>query len=157
MSAVLWMTRKSRLSQLIDEAGGMTVGTALAEAQNQILPMRETALQAVVEGLGDLEVLVAATPAEGEETAWLERIYGLAYGLLELAGPFGLEDMCAAAYSLCALADGQKRQGRLNPEPIRVHVAALRLLTQNGEGEETRKAVLKGLAHISDRAAKAGT
>jgi hypothetical protein len=157
MSAVMWVTQKSRLSRLIDDAGGMTVGTALAEADTLTQSMREAALQAVVEGLGDLEGLVGAGPEEGEETRWLERIYGLAYGLLELAGPFGLEDMCAAAYSLCALADGQRRQRRLNAEPIRLHVAALRLLTRDGESDETRKEVLAGLAHISERVAKAGT
>jgi hypothetical protein len=153
----MWVTQRSRLSQLVDDAGGITVGVALGEAEALTRTLREAALAAVLDGVAALEALTAVVPAAAEADAWLGRVYGLAYQLLELAGPFGLDDMCAAAHSLCALADGQRRLGRLSPEPIALHVAAIRLLVREGESAETRKAVLEGLAHISERAARAGT
>lgn len=156
MSAVMWVMKKSRLSQLIDESGGTTALNALREAERQLATLREAAMEAVQAGLAELEETAATQPLEGLEPFWLDEIYRAGGGLLDVAGPFGMEDMCAVAYSLCELVDRQKRAGRCDPTTVRLHVSALRLLTRDDQPKEARKAVVDGLSRLVERAARPG-
>lgn len=156
MSAVMWVMKKSRLSQLIDESGGTTVLNALREAERQLAPLREAAMEAIEAGIVELEDMAATEPLEGLEPFWLDEIYRAGGGLLDVAGPFGMEDMCAVAYSLCELADRQKRVGRCDPATVRIHVSALRLLSRPDQPKEARQAVLDGLSRLVERAARSG-
>lgn len=150
MIMVTWFMKKPRLVSLIGAAGGMTVVSALraAEANNETL--RAGALDAVDAILADLEGLTARAPEDA--TAWLDRVYALSSSLLDVAGPFGLADMCKAAYSLCDLADRQKRAGLCEAAPVQVHVASLKLLRQLDQPPAARALILAGLEKLLVRA-----
>lgn len=156
MSAVMWVTKKSRLSQLIDESGGTTALNALREAERQLAPLREAAMEAVEACILELEDMTLTPPAPGLEGFWLDEVYRAGGGLLDVAGPFGLEDMCSATYSLCELVDRQKRAERCDPATVRIHVSAIRLLARPDQAPEARTAVLDGLTRLVERAARAG-
>lgn len=142
MTVVTWFMKKSRLSTLIDTAGGVTVGKALEAAERNTQTLRDQALAEVDAILGELEALAAGRMMSTEDQT---RTYALSSSLLDVAGPFGLEDMCKAAYSLCELIDRHRRVGRRDLAPVQVHVSALRLLRQLSAPAESRRQVLEGL------------
>lgn len=142
MTVVTWIMKKSRLSTLINTAGGTTVSKALLAAEQNTRPLRDQAMAEVDAILGDLEALAAGQAMTAADQG---RAYALSSSLLDVVGPFGLEDMCKAAYSLCELVDRQRRADRCDLAPVRVHVAALRLLRQLSEPAEARQQVLRGL------------
>lgn len=149
---VTWIMKKSRLSTLVETggAGSATVVAALRDAHVQIGDMREEAMAETDAILVRLEMLTRSlTPQD----AWLsfDDIYALANSLVDVAGPFGLDDMCAGAFSLCELVDRQKRSGNVLLASILVHVSALRLLRQGDEPAESRAKVLGGLASLLAR------
>ncbi|MDO9223183.1 MAG: chemotaxis protein CheE [Caulobacter sp.] len=154
MTVVTWFRKRPRLASLIDSSGGMTVIKALRSAEANTAPLREEALAAVDGILTDLEALTAVRP--DEPAADLARVYVLSASLLDVAGPFGLEDMCKAAYSLCDLVDRQTRAGRCDMPPVQVHVASLRVLAQAGQSAEARAQVLSGLELLLAREQRVG-
>jgi len=154
MSAVMWVMKKSRLSQLIDESGGTTALNALREAERQLAPLRDAAMEALEAGLVELEDMTASAPPAGLEGFWLDEVYRAGGGLLDVAGPFGLDDMCSATYSLCELVDRQKRAERCDPTTVRIHVSSIRLLARPDQPKEARQAVLDGLSRLVERAAR---
>ncbi|MDO9471852.1 MAG: chemotaxis protein CheE [Caulobacter sp.] len=149
--SVNWVMRRSRLSKLVNQPGGVTVSKALAEAAVQTEEFRAEAMTVVAAALDELDAVVAAPPATEDLPAWLERVYFLATRISDTAGPFGYEDLCAAAFSLCELADRQRRGRALDLPPIRVHAGALRLLLAGDQPPAARKAVLAGLAQVVER------
>ncbi|CAN1549879.1 hypothetical protein MCEMIH16_02126 [Caulobacteraceae bacterium] len=149
MTVVTWFRKRPRLASLIDASGGMTVIKALRTAETNTAPFRAEALAAVEVVLIELDALVAGPPAD--PTVWLGRVYALSASLLDVAGPFDLEDMCKAACSLCDLVERQKQAGRCDLPTVRVHVAALRLLTQAGQPAEARARILSGLESLLAR------
>ena len=151
---VNWIMRRSRLSKLVNQPGGVTVGKALAEAARHTEEFRVEAMAVVAAALDELDGVVAAPPAADDRKAWLERIYFLATRISDTAGPFGYEDLCAAAFSLCELADRQQRGQGLDLPPLKVHAASLRLLLAGDQPPAARKAVLAGLSQVVERARK---
>lgn len=154
MTVVTWIMKKSRLSKLIDAGGGTTVIAALRRAEDETRDMREEALATVEATLGRLEALTRVAP-EGDKGPWMDEVYVLSSSLLDVAGPFGLEDMCSGAHSLCEMTDRQKNNGRCELAPIQVHVAALRLLRQLEEPAASRRQVLDGLEKLLAREPRA--
>ncbi len=154
MTAVTWIMRRSKLSRLVNQPGGVTVAAALAEAAEQTREFRVEAERIVLAAFDELDGLLAAPPAPADAEAWLDKVYFLATRMSDTAGPFGFADMCAAALSLCELADRQKRAGRPHLPPLRVHAAALRLLFSADQPAEASRAVLAGLAQVVDKAAR---
>jgi len=150
MTVVTWIMKKSRLSKLVEASGGTTVQAALRGAEEQTRDMRAEAMAEVEAVLSRLEVMTRTAPT-GDIWDWQDEIYALASSLMDVSGPFGLEDMCAGAFSLCELTDRQKRGGRCELPPVQVHVAALRLLKQLEEPKEARKQVLMGLERLLAR------
>ncbi len=143
MTVVTWFRKKPRLTSLIDASGGMTVLKGLREAEANTGSMRDEAMAAVDAVLCELEALTARP---GDDVgAWLGRIYTLTASLLDVAGPFGLQAMCSASYSLCDLVDRQIRARRCDAPPIQVHVASLRLLSQPEPAPGAHQQVLDGL------------
>ena len=150
--SVNWIMRRSRLSKLVNQPGGVTVGKALAEAARHTAEFRVEAMAVVAAALDELDGVVAAPPAADGRQAWLQRISFLATRISDTAGPFGYEDLCAAAFSLCELADRQQRGQGLDLPPLKVHAAALRLLLSGDQPPPAaRKAVLAGLSQVVDR------
>lgn len=152
--SVTWVMRRSRLSKLVNQPGGVTVGKALADAAIQTQAFREEAMAVVAAALDELDAVVAAPPTADDRQSWLERVYYLATRISDTAGPFGYEDLCAAAFSLCELTDRQQRGQTLDLPPLKVHAAALRLLLSGDQPPAARKAVLAGLSQVVDRTRK---
>ncbi len=155
MTAVTWIMRRSKLSRLVNQPGGTTVAAALEEAAEQTKEFRAEATTIVSAALDELDALLASPAAAADSEAWLEKVYFLATRISDTAGPFGFEDMCAAAFSLCELADRQKRSCSLELPPLKVHAASLRLLFAEDQPPAARKAVLAGLAQVVERTKKA--
>jgi hypothetical protein len=143
--------RKSNLATMIDSAGGVSVGVALAQARANIEAMRGQALAVIESGISALEAVPA--PSAREETpARLDQAYRAATTLIDAAGPFELFDLCRAAAGLCDLI------GAIDPEQpfdwriVTVHARSLRLLqTLPPEATEERARVLDSLRQVIER------
>lgn len=154
MTAVTWIMRRSKLSRLVNQPGGITVAAALAEAAEQTREFRAEAEKVIVAAFDEFDTLLSASPAAAEAEAWLDKVYFLATRVSDTAGPFGFEDMCSAAISLCELADRQKRSPIPDLPPLKVHAAALRLLFAADQPAGAGKAILAGLAQVVEKTRK---
>jgi len=150
VSVVIRTPRVSRLSKLIDSAGGASVALALARARRNLAKLEPRSLEVV---RGHVAELAALTPPAGPEEALpaLEAAYRAAVGVLDAAGPFERDDLCAAAVSLCDLIDGADADG-FDWRIVQVHARALELmLTLPGDAVDQRQRVLEGLAAVRTR------
>lgn len=152
MGVVTWIRKKPRLSALVDQPGGISARSALKAVSELLEPMREEGRERVEASIRLLEQTMAASGELGRE-ALLSTLYAQATAVLDSAGPFGLDDLCSAAFSLCELAD---RYGRLDtpvdPRAVEVHIQALRLFnTQHALPAAARRTVLDGLSHVLER------
>jgi hypothetical protein len=131
----------------------MTVGKALEQAGANLASIRDDCMAGVVEAVSALEALILTEP--DDPGARLDEVYKLSAGVLEAAGPVGMEDLSAAAFSLCDLADRLLSSGRYEPASIAVHVRSLRLLLQLPEDAAAgRREVLAGLDRVVARVPK---
>jgi hypothetical protein len=148
MSVVKWIQKKPRLASLIDQPGGVTLGKALDQANELLGDLKQESLQVVEAAVAQLEAMTKTAPAN--PNAWLEEIYRLAAEVLKGVGPFGLEDMAKASFSLSELADRFREGGRCDLAPVQVHVQALRLLLASGDQlpAVARQEILKGLDRV---------
>ncbi len=152
MSAVKWIQKKPRLSAMIDQPGGVTVGRALEQAADLLGDLKQESLEVVEAAIVALEGLTRTAPTD--PAPWLEEIYRLAADVLKGVGPFGLADLARASFSLSELADRFRESGRCELAPVQVHVQALRLLLASGEQlpAAAREEILKGLDRVLARA-----
>jgi hypothetical protein len=150
--SVKWIQKKTRLATMIDESGGVTVGKALEHADELLGDLKAESLQVVEAAIVALEAMTKAAPAN--PGPWLEEIYRLAAEVLKGVGPFGLEDMAKASFSLSELADRFREGGRCELAPVQVHVQSLRLLLASGEQlpAAARAEILRGLDGVLARA-----
>ncbi len=150
MTVVIRTPRTSRLSRMIDSAGGSSVGVALARARRNLAKLEPRSLDMVKGHIADL---IAITPPTGPEDVPSKRdaAYRAAVGVLDAAGPFERHDLCAAAVSLCDLVDGAA-PGGFDWRIVQVHARAMELmLTLPADASEPRKRVLEGLADVRAR------
>lgn len=150
MSVVIRTPRTSRLSKLIDSAGGASVGVALARARRNLAKLEPRSLEAVKANVAEL---LALTPPAAPEEAFpkMEAAYRASAAILDAAGPFERDDLCAAAVSLCELIDGSGDAG-FDWRIVQVHARALELmLTLPATAADQRKRVLEGLADVRAR------
>lgn len=151
MTVITHARRKSRLASLIDSPGGVSVGVALDRARANIAGLRARGLEEVARRTEEL----AAIPAPGDAAASgpaLQQVYRAAGHVIDAAAPFGLEEICAVAISLCdvvdRLSDGSVPDWRI----IDVHIQSLRLLNAlPAEATEERNEVAGRLADMVAR------
>ncbi|MFN4091766.1 MAG: chemotaxis protein CheE [Brevundimonas sp.] len=151
MTVVIRTPRTSRLSKLIDSAGGASVALALARAKRNLAKLEPRSLEVV---RGHVAEMLALTPPAGPEDAFpkLETAYRAAVGVLDAAGPFERDDLCAAAASLCDLIDAAGNATGFDWRIIQVHARALELmLTLPADAADQRQKVLEGLAEVRNR------
>ncbi|MES2835041.1 MAG: chemotaxis protein CheE [Pseudomonadota bacterium] len=150
MSVVIRTPRTSRLSKLIDSAGGASVGVALARARRNLARLEPRSLEVVK---GHVAELLALAPPAGSDDVFpkMEAAYRAAVGVLDAAGPFERGDLCAAAASLCDLIDAAGQDG-FDWRIVQVHARAIELmLTLPAGAADQRKRVLEGLADVRAR------
>lgn len=149
MTVVTRIPRTSRISTMIDKPGGVSVGVALTRANRNLEAFRPQALELAAEAVAALAALpVPASPDETEQAA--HDAYRLAAGVIDMIGPFGLSDLCAAAAGLCDLIDA--RGGDLDWRIVTVHAQSMRmLLVLPEEDRASRDAILAELRRVLER------
>ena len=148
MTVITHNRRRSRLSTLIDQPGGVSAGVALAQAKANLAEMEGRSRAVIEEQVAALALLQPA--ASLEETARaLDQAYNHSSAVIDAAGPFELKDLCAAAANLCDLIDAAPEDRPFDWRIVTVHAQALRLLlTLPAEAAEARTQVLASLKDV---------
>jgi len=134
---------RSALSRQLARPGGRT----LAEAERLADAALQTHREDAVAELGALVSRLEAICADPTESG-AGQVYGLAAGLVDVAGFFDTGAFYEAAYSLCELADSTSGRETWSWGAVEVHVQALRLLHGSGPGTGGGDALVAGLRQV---------
>ena len=96
MTVITHNRRRSRLSTLIDQPGGVSAGVALAQAKANLAEMEARSRAVIEEQVAALAALQPAASLE-EASRVLDMAYDHSSAVIDAAGPFELKDLCAAA------------------------------------------------------------
>lgn len=148
MTVITHNRRRSRLSTLIDQPGGVSAGVALAQAKSNLAEMEARSRAVIEEQVAALATLQPAATLE-EASRVLDQAYDHSSAVIDAAGPFELKDLCAAAANLCDLIDAAPEDKPFDWRIVTVHAQALRLLlTLPVEAAEARTQVLASLKDV---------
>ena len=151
MTVITHPRRKSNLARMIDAAGGVSIGVALAQARANIEVMRPQALTVIEAGISALETVPAPT-GPADLPLRLDEAYCAATSLIDAAGPFDLFDLCRAAAGLCDLIGAVDPEEAFDWRIVTVHARSLRLLqTLPAEAAEERARILQSLSEVIER------
>ena len=151
MTVITHARRKPRLAKLIESAGGMSVGTALTQARENLDKLRPKGLEEVAARVNEMAAIAPPETAEDRVTAMLAA-YHAANGVIDAAGPFDLPDLCGVATGLCDLIDAASEERPLDWRVVPVHVQTLRLLLAlPAEAKAERAAVLAELNGLVEK------
>jgi len=135
--------KKSHLSELVGQFGGLSREEAVQAATRGLEGMRAESDQAIVSAIGQLETIVkgAAKCSDAELT---RQVLPLCDRIVTLAGTFGYAALDEASRSLCDLLDGLSNQGKSDPASVRVHVQTMRMFAPGATplGEERTEVLL---------------
>lgn len=152
MTVITHVQRKSRLAEMVDRPGGVSVGVALAQAKANLDGLKDQALAIISENIGAL--LAPPTP-DIPEALRLDSAYAASSQVIDAASPFALDDLCTAAKGLCDLLDAAPRQGGFDWRIATVHAQAMKLLlslTPDAPGTaEARIAIMANLSEVLRR------
>lgn len=150
MTVITHARRKSRLSKIIDEAGGVSIGTALANAKANLEALKPRSLAEVADRIAELAAIVPpATP--DQEMAVLGVAYRTANGVIDSAGPFDMDDIRGVALGLCDLIDAATPERPFDWRVLPVYAQSLQLLMALPEDAEARRQVRESLDRMVDR------
>lgn len=148
MTVVTRIPRKSRLSTIIDQPGGVSVGMALKQARANLEGMQDQARAIVAERVAELAALAPPETLEDSFTR-REQAYAAASAIIDAAGPFEMTGLCTAAAGLCDLVDAARADRIFDWRIVTVHAQALRLmLTLPEEAAEARRQILENLEQV---------
>ncbi len=142
---VVRQQRTSRLSSMINAPGGVSVGVAMAQATANLEKLKPQGMALITAQIAELAGLPAPSGADEQAKA---HAYGLSAGILDAAGPFQMNDLCAAASGLCDLLDASPEGQIFDWRIVAVHVQAMQLMQKLPAGEAgdlARRQVLGGL------------
>jgi hypothetical protein len=128
MVVVLRKERKSRLSAMIDQAGGISVGVALAQARANLETLQAQSQVILRDRVAELAALKAPAPADPDAHRVLDHVYDLASAVIDAAGPFELVDLCAVAAGLCDLIDAAPEDRPFDWRIVTVHAQSMQLI-----------------------------
>jgi hypothetical protein len=148
MTVITHNRRRSRLSTLIDQPGGISIGVALTQAQDNLSNLSTRSrdiIEAQVQALIDM-----AAPTTVEETPRaLDVAYGHSSAIIDAACPFEMPDLCAAASNLCDLVDTAAQDQIFDWRVVTVHAQSMRLLLALGpEAADAKAKVLESLKAV---------
>jgi hypothetical protein len=149
MTVITHVQRRSRLAEMIDRPGGVSVGAALAQAQANLDGFQDQARAIIAVNIATL----LAEPAPGlPEAARLDLAYSASSQIIDAASPFALQDLCIAAKGLCDLLDAAPREGGFDWRIATVHAQAMKLLLAlPAEADEARTAIVANLHEMLRR------
>jgi len=151
MTVITHKRRKSRLTDMIDKPGGISVGVALVQAQANIEERRGPSLEAVAEMVKSLLAIERPTSLEDNFERLIE-VYRGSNGIIDVASPFGLDELCEAASNLCNLVDASPAGELFDWRIVTVHARAMQMLMRLPEGaDEARRTVLDSLQQVQGR------
>ncbi|SDQ13972.1 chemotaxis protein CheE [Brevundimonas sp. 374] len=146
MTVITHNQRKSRLSEMLDRPGGVSIGVALAQARANLDGLQDQA-RAII---GDnIAVLLAKPDPNLIEPMRLDLAYSASSQIIDAASPFSMDDLCTAAKGLCDLLDAAPRQGGFDWRIATVHAQAMKLLLAlPPEEQAARTAILTNLHEV---------
>lgn len=151
MTVITHPRRKSKLATMIDSAGGLSIGVALAQARANIETLRVPAMAIIDAQISALEALPAPTGPE-DTPHRLEEAYRAATALIDAAGPFELVDLCRGAAGLCDLIGAIDPRDPFDWRIVTVHARSLRLLqTLPPKAKAERERILQSLGDVIER------
>jgi hypothetical protein len=150
MTAVMWKPRVSRLSTLIDQPGGLSVGVAMAQARANLEGLKSESQAIVAERIARLAAL--KPPPGGDPILQLNEAYEIGSAIIDAAGPFDRDDLCTAAAGLCDLIDAAEPGRPFDWRIVTVHAQALQLIL--GLPEEAEAARTEILANLRQMVAR---
>lgn len=136
-----------KFAHLINQPGGATLAEATRAANANIEGIRDSALHeigAILDKMYDLGAKLSSAP----QVSILNELYDLSNTILSVAGVFGLAHVGAVAYSLCELIDRLRRNGRLSPGAVMVHLDSLRLMHVSPDDAKQAGSVQRALRHL---------
>ncbi len=129
MVVVLRKERKSRLSAMIDQAGGISVGVALAQARANLETLQAQSQTIVAERVAMLTALPEPDRAvPNAARAAMDNAYEIASAVIDAAGPFELIDLCTVAGGLCDLIDAAPENRPFDWRIVTVHAQSMQLI-----------------------------
>lgn len=151
MTVITHNRRRSRLSKIIDQSGGVSVGVALAQARANLEAMRPQGLIEIAALVSQLAT-VARPDAPDQEAIELRKVYYLANGIIDVAGPFELTELCTAVAGLCDLIDAATPQRQFDWRVVPVFAQSLQLLIAlPSDATEARARVCQSLDDLVER------
>ena len=146
MTVITHTQRKSRLSEMLDRPGGVSVGVALAQARANLDALQDQARAIIADNIA---VLLAKPEPDLIEPMRLDLAYSASSQIIDAASPFAMDDLCTAAKGLCDLLDAAPRQGGFDWRIATVHAQAMKvLLDLPPEEQAARSAILTNLHEI---------
>ena len=148
MTVVMWKQRTSRLSTIIDQPGGLSVGVAMAQAKANLEDLKAQGEKIVAERIARLAAL--RPPADGgDPILQLNEAYEIGSAVIDAAGPFDRDDLCKAAAGLCDLIDAAEQGRPFDWRIVTVHAQALQLiLSLPDSANAARTEILANLHHM---------
>jgi hypothetical protein len=121
---------KTRLSELVKRAGGVSRDDAVEGAMQQMESLRGESDAVLETTTAKLEAVGQAALKNGKISRD-QMLAILQHGdqIVTLAGTFGYGPLGIATRSLCDIADGMIRAGSADIAPILVHVQAVRMMS----------------------------
>jgi hypothetical protein len=152
MTVITHPRRPSRLAEMIDRPGGVSVGVALTAAQANLDALKDQG-QAII--VTNLALLLAEPAPDTPEAVRLDAAYAASSQIIDAASPFALDDLCMAAKGLCDLLDAAPRDGGFDWRIATVHAQAMKLLLALPAGApgtpEARAAIMTNLGEVVRR------
>ena len=146
MTVITHTQRKSRLSEMLDRPGGVSVGVALAQARANLDALQDQARAIIADNIA---VLLAKPEPDLIEPMRLDLAYSASSQIIDAASPFAMDDLCTAAKGLCDLLDAAPRQGGFDWRIATVHAQAMKvLLSLPPEEQAARSAILANLHEV---------
>lgn len=149
MTVITHVQRRSRLAEMVDRPGGVSVGVALAQAKANLDALKDQAREIIAENIA---ALLADPDPTAIEPMRLDMAYAASGQIIDAASPFALDDLCTAAKGLCDLLDAAPREGGFDWRIAVVHAQAMQiLLTLPPEAAEARSAIMVNLHEVLKR------
>lgn len=149
MSVIIWQRRKSRLGSMIDKPGGLSIGTALAQARANLDTMQSRSASIVDDLIAELTTLPAPARDDPDPGLHLGHVYYLSSAVIDAAGPFELVDLCTVASGLCDLIDAAPAGAPFDWRIVTVHAQSMQLILRlPPEAKDARTQVLDSLKQV---------
>ena len=149
MTVITHNQKRSRLAEMMDRPGGISVGVALAQARSNLDALQSQARDIIAQNIA---VLLTKPDPDLIEPLRLDAAYSASSQIIDAASPFSMDDLCTAAKGLCDLLDAAPRQGGFDWRIATVHAQARKvLLSLPAEEQAARTAILTNLHEVLRR------